>query len=67
MNKPYPAFNVSILYGHVEIVTTERREGYDLVAGGYSIIRDRDGKEVSRTRDEEACRLVGYFDPKCWR
>lgn len=38
-------------FGHVEIITTERREGNKLILGGYSIHYDRHGKEVRRTPD----------------
>lgn len=46
-----PTFRMEILFGHIEIVTTERREGNKLILGGYAIHYDRDGKETHRTED----------------
>jgi hypothetical protein len=56
-----------ILYGSIEIVRTEWRDGEDLVLGGYSIHRGRYGQETKRTANRENCRLKGYYDPRCWR
>lgn len=53
--------NAINFFGHVEIVSTEWREGDDLVLGGYSIERDRHGREVSRTKNVENCRMVDYY------
>lgn len=63
--------NLDLCFGSVEIITTERREGNALVLGGYSITRDRHGREVSRTEDRETCRMTNYFEiygpqPKTW-
>jgi hypothetical protein len=44
-------FNIDILFGHIEIVTTQRWEGDKLLLGGYAIHYDRDGKEIRRTPD----------------
>ena len=41
--------NVQCLFGHVELVQVRKYENGRLHLGGYSITRDRDGKEVSRT------------------
>lgn len=53
---------MDLIFGHVEIVTTEWRDGNDLAMGGYSITFDCSGEETSRTRNEENCRLVGYYE-----
>lgn len=53
-------------FGSLKLVSTERREGMDLVLGGYSIELDRYGRETSRTENVDHVRIVGYYDPECW-
>jgi hypothetical protein len=43
--------SLNALFGHVEIVTTERREGSKLLLGGYAIYYGADGKETGRTQN----------------
>lgn len=42
----------NVLFGHVQLVQTERWEGNKLILGGYCIHYDANGNEVSRTKDE---------------
>lgn len=58
--------NLDVMFGSIQLVSTERREGMDLVIGGYSITRDRNGAEVSRTENQDYCRLENYYNPECW-
>ena len=52
----------NIVYGTVEIVETRREAGDYVYYGSYTIHRDRDGVEVSRTEPMETCRA--YFPPE---
>lgn len=58
--------NADLLFGHIQLHTREWREGDDLVFGGFSTTHDRYGRETSRTKCEENCRLAGYFAPESW-
>ena len=62
--KPEPVmFTVDCLFGHVEIVSTSRREGNKEILGGYAIRYDRNGVEVSRTEDTPNL-IVTHSEPE---
>jgi hypothetical protein len=48
-------FNWVVEYGSIELKSFQRIEGNTLWWYNYSIKRDRDGNEVSRTEPERGC------------
>ena len=49
---------VEYVFGTVESVPTYKIEGGTVYLGGYSIHRDRQGNELSRTEPRYNCKLI---------
>jgi len=53
---------IDILYGSIELVQTYAVQGDQVWMGGYSIRRDREGKEISRTPNTWNVRMSNVPD-----
>lgn len=46
---------ITVTYGRIKIVTTQRVEGNKFVFGSYAIHYDENGREIRRTEDTPTC------------
>lgn len=58
-----PKYKIDILYGQTELKELKKFEGGKMVTYSYSIHRDREGKEISRTEPTPISSL-GWSDNK---